>query len=298
MPGRDGRDGRDGGMGPPGPIGPHGKEGEIGPQGERGDKGAVGQPGPQGEKGYAGPRGEKGDRGEEGLPGPQGDRGLPGQQGPTGISGLQGIAGEKGDRGSPGQTGPRGPQGAQGPPTGGAVYVRWGRTACASGQGTDLVYSGRAGASYYGHSGGAANLICMPNDPDHQQYSSGQQGYSYVYGLELDTSSSQPLNRVNSYNLPCAVCYATTRDTVLMIPAKVNCPTKWTIEYSGYLIAGRYSRSGRTLYECMDSNPETLPGTNGFSSSARYYHVEPDCGSMSCPPYSSEKELTCVVCSR
>ena len=76
--------------------------------------------------------------------GPQGSKGIPGPQGPAGISGPQGAVGEKGDRGDPGLPGP---QGDQGPPTGGAVYTRWGRTSCLSGQGTELLYSGRAGGT-------------------------------------------------------------------------------------------------------------------------------------------------------
>ena len=72
------------------------------------------------------------------------ENGLPGPQGPPGISGPQGPVGEKGCHGSPGL---RGPQGPQGPPSGGAVYTRWGRTICPSDQGTELVYSGRAGGT-------------------------------------------------------------------------------------------------------------------------------------------------------
>ena len=295
MPGRDGRDGRDGNTGPPGATGPRGVTGDIGPQGEKGEQGEIGQPGPQGDQGALGPHGEKGDQGEVGPPGPQGDRGLPGPQGPTGIAGPQGAAGQKGAHGDSGLPGPQGPQGSQGPPTGGAVYTRWGRTSCPTGQQTELVYSGRSGGSYYGHSGGAANLICMPNDPEFLSYSSGTQGYSYVYGFRVSQDGSQPLGRSTYNNLPCAVCYTSTRDTILTIPAKVNCPTNWTIEYSGYLMAGHYSHTGRTLYECVDRNPET--GTSG-GNSALLYHVEPDCNVFSCPPYSSSKEITCVVCSR
>ena len=295
MPGRDGRDGRDGNTGPPGATGPRGVTGDIGPQGEKGEQGEIGQAGPQGDQGALGPHGEKGDQGEVGPPGPQGDRGLPGPQGPTGISGPQGAAGQKGAHGDSGLPGPQGPQGSQGPPTGGAVYTRWGRTSCPTGQQTELVYSGKAGGSYYGHSGGAANLICMPNDPEYSSYHSGQQGYTYVYGFQMSGDSSQPLGSYYSYNMPCAVCYASTRDTVLTIPAKLNCPTNWTMEYSGYLMAGHYSHTGRTLYECVDRRPER---DNSGGSSALLYHVEIDCSTFSCPPYYSEKEITCVVCSR
>ena len=295
IPGRDGRDGRDGATGPTGPTGTRGEKGDIGPEGEKGEQGEVGQPGPQGEKGELGPHGEKGAQGEVGLPGPQGDRGLAGPQGPTGIAGPQGTTGQKGAHGNPGLTGPQGPQGAQGPPVGGAVYTRWGRTSCPTGRQTELVYSGRSGGSHYNHNGGGANLICLPNDPEFLSYSSGQQGYSYVYGVRVSGGSSQPLTRSTYYNLPCAVCYVSTRDTILTIPAKLNCPANWTLEYNGYLMAGRYSHTGRTLYECVDRSPQR--GNSG-GNYALLYHVEPVCDVFSCPPYDSGKELTCVVCSR
>ena len=272
MPGRDGRDGRDGGMGPPGPTGP---------RGEKGDRGELGLPGSQGEVGQPG----------------QGERGLPGSQGPPGISGPQGAVGEKGDRGDPGLPGPQGPQGAQGPPTGGAVYVRWGRTSCPTGQGTQLVYSGRAGGSYYTHKGAGANHLCMPDNPEHLQYGSGVQRYSYVYGVEYQIHNSQPLYSVDNHKVPCAVCFAATRDTILMIPAKLTCPTNWTLEYTGYLMSAHYSHH-RSTYECVDKDPESVPGLDGSSGIAFFYHVEPNCAGLSCPPYDAQKELTCVVCSR
>ena len=107
-----------------------------------------------------------------GLPGDKGERGLPGLQGPPGITGLRGPVGEKGSRGSPGLTGPQGEQGPQGPLTGGTVYTRWGSTTCPIDQGTELVYSGRAGGSYFHHHGGRADLLCLPDDPEYSIYGS------------------------------------------------------------------------------------------------------------------------------
>ena len=266
VPGRDGRDGRDGGRGLPGPTGPHGQ------------------------------KGDQGTRGEIGSQGPQGERGTPGPQGPFGISGPRGPVGDKGDRGDYGLPGPQGERGAQGPPTGGAVYVRWGSTSCPSDQGTELLYSGRAAGSYYDHSGGGANHLCMPDDPEHLQYGNGVQGYSYLYGIEYRTHPPQPLHSVLYHNVPCAVCYTATRDTVVMIPANLHCPTHWTVEYTGYLMTERYNHH-RSTYECVDKDPESVPGL-GASFTSFFYHVEPVCADLSCPPYDAQMELTCVVCSR
>ncbi|CAI8032723.1 Short-chain collagen C4 (Fragment) [Geodia barretti] len=192
--------------------------------------------GRDGRDGVRGPAGPPGPAGPTGTNGPQGERGLQGMLGPLGVSGEKGDHGNKGDRGDTGLPGPQGPLGAPGPlAMGGAVYVRWGRTVCPSDQGTELVYSGRAGGSRYDHRGGGANHLCMPDDPEHLQYTSGVSGNSYMYGVEY-RSHSQPLQTVEYHNVPCVVCHVTTRATLLMIPAKVNCPTNWTTEYTGYLM--------------------------------------------------------------
>ena len=291
--GRDGipgRDGRDGGKGERGDVGP---VGATGPRGEKGDRGEVG---PQGIPGRQGEAGEKGERGPVGEAGPQGSKGIPGPQGPQGISGPQGAVGEKGDRGDPGLPGP---QGAQGPPTGGAVYTRWGRTSCPSGQGTELLYSGRAGGTRYSHKGGAANILCLPNDPQYSRYGSGVTGWSPLTGVEYAIASGQPFYSVDNHNMPCAVCYTSSRVTVLMIPAKLTCPTNWTTEYTGYIMANYHSHIGRYLYECIDQAPESVPGLDAAdSNNAHFNHVEATCNSLSCPPYDAEKEVTCVVCTR
>ena len=263
--GRDGRDGRDGKSGP------------------------VGRPGEKGEQGES-VRGE-------------GERGIVGPQGPIGISGPQGAMGEKGLQGSPGLPGPQGEQGAQGPPTGGAVYTRWGRTTCPSDQGTELVYSGRAGGSWFSKTGGASNYLCMPDDPDYLLYGSGNTGHNYLYGVEYEPYPNQPFSQLNVYghNAPCAVCFTTSRDTVMMIPAKTQCPTSWTKEYIGYLMSQAQYHTHSTMYECVDKEPESIPRLNAVnwgSGSAMFFHVEASCNGMDCNHYDTEKELTCVVCTR
>ena len=153
--------------------------------------------------------------------------------------------------------GPAGPTGAQGPPgprSGGATYIRWGRTTCPDTEGTELVYKGRAAGSYWDHSGGGANYLC-------------------------------------------SVCYIAPRETVLMIPGKYTCPSGWTREYYGYLMSARYSHH-RSTFECMDISPETIAGGHANQDGALFYHTEPRSGSLPCPPYEEQKEITCAVCSK
>ena len=87
-----------------------------------------------------------------------------------------------------------------------------------------------------GYTGGGANYLCMPNDPDYLAYQPGVQGASPVYGAEYQPYSG-PLQAVHDHNVPCATCYASTRVAVTMIPAKTQCPSTWTLEYSGYLMS-------------------------------------------------------------
>ena len=68
------------------------------------------------------------------------------------------------------------------------MYTRWGRATCPNTPGTELVYAGRVGGTYYSHKGGAANYICMPNNPDYSAYTAGVQGENPVYGTEFETA--------------------------------------------------------------------------------------------------------------
>ena len=65
-------------------------------------------------------------------------------------------------------------------------------------------------------------------------------------------------------------------------------------EYGGH--------TGRTTFECVDSEPETLTGGGTNTNGALFYFVKADCDgegtTMHCPPYNAEKPITCVVCSK
>ena len=186
----------------------------------------------------------------------------------------------------------------------GQTYVRWGRTTCPGNQSTELIYTGRAGGSWYIKIGGATNYLCMPDNPDYLQYDSRVQGHNYVYGVEYEPSSGQPLNvnpDVHGHNVQCAVCMAVSRCSLLMIPGKTSCPVSWTTEYVGYLMSGRQTHALPTTYECVDKDPESVLGLNGIgwrSGGGIFSHVEASCNGMACPPYVAERELTCVVCTR
>ena len=100
---------------------------------------------------------------------------LRGRDGRDGRDGKDGRDGEPGIAGLPGPPGPSGV---------GAVYTRWGRTTCPDTPGTELVYGGRAGGSWYGHYGGGANYLCLPEDPHYIASQAGNYDASYLYGAE------------------------------------------------------------------------------------------------------------------
>ena len=234
-------------------------------------------------------RGRDGRDGHDGLPG------SPGKDGKDGRDGRDGKDGEVGERGEPGIQGPPGPPG---PSSGGVVYTRWGRTTCPNTTGTELVYTGRAGGSRFNAQGGAANHLCLPEDPEYLQYTAGVWGYSPVYGIEYQ-SDGGPLASVDRHDIPCAVCHTSVRETALMIPAKTQCPPSWTHEYTGYLMAERvHSAHHRSMFECIDKDPESVPGSAARTDPALLTHTEATCGTLPCPPYDPQKELTCVVCTK
>jgi len=162
------------------------------------------------------------------------------------------------------------------------------------------VYAGRAAGSHYTHKGGGANYICLTNSPNYLAPSSGIQAYqALLYGTEYETTGGAlgPLSAVHNYNVPCAVCYASTRGTSIMIPGQTTCPASWTREYYGYLMAQHY-RYYRSMHECVDANPDKVPGSSANRDGALIYHVRAKCTGIPCPPYQNNREVTCAVCTK
>ena len=215
-------------------------------------------------------------------------RGRPGRDGMPGKDGLPGEQGLKG---------PAGTQGLPGPVSAGVTYIRWGRTKCPEALGTELVYSGRAAGTHYTNKGGSAERICLPNNPDYLSSANGVQGHSPLYGAEYESFPPAPLGHLGEHNVPCAVCYVPTRAAMIMIPAKTQCPTSWTIEYVGYLMT-EYYNSARSVFSCVDKDAQSIPGGVGNENGALFYHVEATCSGILCPPYDTERELTCAVCTK
>ena len=178
---------------------------------------------------------------------------------------------------------------------GGVVYVRWGHDSCPDG-GAQLVYAGRAGGSYYNHKGGGGNPQCLPLDPKFYKTVSGEQDWGYMYGAEYEWTNGLIANSHNT-DIPCAVCYVPTRNALYMIPAKYECPSGWSREYFGYLMSEHYSHH-RSQFSCVDHSLTPVTGSSHNHNGVLFHTVEGVCGSLPCPPYSRDKELSCAVCTK
>ncbi|XP_052782804.1 short-chain collagen C4-like [Mya arenaria] len=184
----------------------------------------------------------------------------------------------------------------------GTTYIRWGRTECNT-NGTELVYRGFAGGSFYTDNGGASNYLCLPEKPEWGNYDDKENGDSaLVYGGEFQLNNRESffdhadVGNIYQQDVPCAVC-KTERSSLMMIPAKRNCFDGWTKEYEGYLAAGSIATTAPSEYVCLDGKPEILYGGGTNTNGKLFYIAEARCGSLRCPPYVNGRELTCAVCT-
>ena len=177
----------------------------------------------------------------------------------------------------------------------GVVYTRWGSTECP--KTATRVYRGRAAGAYYTHPGTAANYICLPHNPEYYSSTKKATYAAYVYGSEYETWAS-PLANLANHNVPCAVCYA-ERNAMIMAPAKITCPSQWTREYNGYLMAAYYGHASPKNFVCVDINAQPVRGEAHGTNGALFYHARVgNCHGLDCPPYNTKKDLACVVCTR
>src|SRR6218665_4075162 len=176
---------------------------------------------------------------------------------------------------------------------GGAVYTRWGRNVCPSG--SEAVYNGLAGGSFWDHTGGGSNYLCLPLQPIWKNYNEGAVKVSQLFGSEYQWPTGFKLNNnhylpLHDNNVPCVVCRSYTKSSVITVPARNQCYSGWSTEYTGYLMSENSWHKGRTEFVCMDEEPETHPYGYRNEDGALFYNVEGVCGSLPCPPYVARRE--------
>jgi len=173
-----------------------------------------------------------------------------------------------------------------------------------------LVVKGYAAGPRYNTGGSGSNFLCLPDNPQWKNYMDGNQhDTGEISGIQYElynsgTFHNNIFSESNTGGIPladkqasCAVCYVGGRSTVIMIPARTQCPYGWTAEYAGYLVSdGRFDRK-RGSYVCLDEAPELAVNVTS-GSQAVIYPTEVQCGSLPCSLYPSGRELTCIVCSR
>ena len=164
-----------------------------------------------------------------------------------------------------------------------------------------LVLLGIMGGERYEHPGGGTNYLCLPHNPKYDKYKDGHQQAGYVHGTEYQVNdyNGDPFKRnLHDHDAPCVVCFVKSRGSMLMMPARNDCPSGWTEEYHGYLMTNRYNRKHSSDFICIDGDPEYVPGSHANKDGALLYAVEGVCGSLPCLPYVSGRELTCAVCTK
>lgn len=156
------------------------------------------------------------------------------------------------------------------------------------------------GSGHHSHTGGGVNHICLPNQPKYGKFTDHFERTGAIYGTEYKMSSFNPFKRnVHNHDVPCAVCYIGSRGTQVMMPARDDCPNCWHEEYHGYLMTAHWDHQNPSNFVCVDSDPESVPGSFGSHDGALLYLVQGNCGFFSsCPPYYQGRELTCAVCSK
>ncbi|PVD25298.1 hypothetical protein C0Q70_15798 [Pomacea canaliculata] len=172
----------------------------------------------------------------------------------------------------------------------GSVYERCGHGGCPND--TEMVYTGIIGGSSHDQTGAAANALCLPLEPVLVN-NPGTPHVTLIVGAELEVT---PLAQHDLDPL-CAVC-RTPRPTVVMVPAANACQLGWTLEYSGYLMAGHNTHPGASQFICIDKQQQTRMASDKNENGRLFYYSTGICGSLPCPPYQAGKVFPCVVCSK
>ena len=157
------------------------------------------------------------------------------------------------------------------------------------------------GGERYTHHGGGVNYLCLPHNPKYDKYTNGHQASGYVYGTEYQVSeyNGDPFKRnLHDHDAPCVVCFVKSRGSMLMMPARNDCPSGWTEEYHGYLMTAYHGHKHSSDFVCVDGDPEYVSGSHADKNGALLYAVEGVCGSLPCLPYVNGRELTCAVCTK
>ena len=165
---------------------------------------------------------------------------------------------------------------------------------------------GIIGSASSGATGGGVEFLCLPKNPEWRSTSTSPSYVSWIGSVSYQVSGYIFSSSADNKRAPCAKCYTNSRPAVMMIPGRKSCPSYWTEEYDGYLMASQESLNHPSRYICVGS----LSTYYSYSSSSYYQYsgyltfVKADCSGYatldecSSGEYQHGRVLTCVVCSR
>jgi len=144
---------------------------------------------------------------------------------------------------------------------------------------------GIMGGELYKHRGGGVNYlkVCLPHSPKYDKFKAGYQNSGRMYGSEYEVNTVNPFKyNLHDHDAPCVVCYVSSRGSMLMMPARNDCPSGWTEEYHGYLMTKFHNHPKQRDFICVDEDAEYVPGSGANKDGALLYVVEGVCGSLPC----------------
>ena len=146
--------------------------------------------------------------------------------------------------------------------------------------------------------GGGSNYLCLPLAPEFLPGSqAGFQSGAEIYGVEYENGDTPVAQFPANHDAPCVVCEVRGQGQVLMIPARVTCPTDWRLEYSGVLMS-QHKTHQSSEFVCVSLALEAGQAGRLSKAGGSLYVVEAKCGSLPCPPYTDGYEIACVVCTK
>ena len=165
---------------------------------------------------------------------------------------------------------------------------------------------GIIGSASSGATGGGVDFLCLPKNPEWHATSTSPSYDSWIGSVSYQVSGYIFSSSADNKRARCAQCYTNSRPAIMMIPGRKSCPSYWTEEYNGYLMASQESLNHPSRYICVGS----LSTYYSYSSSSYYQYsgyltfVKADCSGYatldecSSGEYQHGRVLTCAVCSR
>lgn len=116
------------------------------------------------------------------------------------------------------------------------------------------MYKGIAGGGDYVQPGNGANTLCLPNNPDPAPWdfpthfqNNDRAASNFIYGAEFQYTYR---NIAVDDDVPCAIYSVAHASSVIIIPAKMTCPTGWSKEYAGVSISSSVWSSHWRVFVC------------------------------------------------